>query len=427
MSDVDQLQALGQQLTSALLATYRLTGAEAQLSFLPGGVSVPDDLIQNGHVNPTQVLTWVTMNFDSPFVVGAGDAGVLIKDSSHGSSSQIYTAAASFAQALGQAGEPAWQRVTTEIANAKSLLGPTSLAQSIVCEPDDWPMPAANYWTRFDSSQTQSSTISSPATPAVSANLWRLRALEKPIMSSAPVPIVPEGVDPRISAPVNVRPPGGLANLFVPSRSISALLRPEASTTPLTAFSPVPAADTARAVVDSPPLAERVADDSGLVANRLRDSSIFILAPQVAQVTTTTSSSVTVTLEHQLVTLAYFSSGQAWWNPTFLADLGWYVPGMARGALLPVPDMGKAGQVYGLPTAMIVVRNLSVSGQWTAEAATALSSAGGALGPLSLFGARPHTEADGTTITYAHPGMQAVALVCSPLPVLPPVSDPSLK
>ena len=74
---------------------------------------------------------------------------------------------------------------------------------------------------------------------------------------------------------------------------------------------------------------------------------------------------------------------------------------------------------------MVIVRNLRLSGQWSAAATAVLGSPGGTLGPLSLFGAVPSTAADGVTITYAHDGMQVVALLCGALPVLPPVDAPT--
>jgi hypothetical protein len=75
-------------------------------------------------------------------------------------------------------------------------------------------------------------------------------------------------------------------------------------------------------------------------------------------VTPSSSATVTIHLEYQCVSLGYFSAGQkAWWDDVFVADQAWFVPGMARGGLLPAPSDG--GDVaYGLLTALIIVQNL---------------------------------------------------------------------
>jgi hypothetical protein len=164
--------------------------------------------------------------------------------------------------------------------------------------------------------------------------------------------------------------------------------------------------------------------DVGLVAAKVSSQVLFQNFLPVQTVTTSTSSTVTIHLEHQCVTLGYFTAGQPWWNGVFLADQGWFMPGMPRGGLLPPAD-GAPDATFGLPVGLVIVQNLRVSGQWSAEAAAALSSPGGTIGPLSLFGATASTEADGVTMTYSHDGMQVVALLCNPLPVLPPVDPPS--
>ena len=141
-----------------------------------------------------------------------------------------------------------------------------------------------------------------------------------------------------------------------------------------------------------------------------------VMPPPPAPTTT-----ITVQLQHQCVTLGYMSGGVSWWDGAFLGETGWYIPGMTRGASLPRPpsEAGSSDLAYGLPVALIVVQGLTVSGSWTNETPAAL----GSLGPFSLQGATT-TSGNNGSVTYSRPGMQVIALLCSQLPILPPVDDP---
>jgi hypothetical protein len=445
MSDTDQLRGLGQQLAADLVASYGATAPGAKLVFLPGGVSVPVDaddnmgLVQRSPydptkilVNPTQMQTWLSINFDSPFLVTPGDGSVLEKDSSWGSASQIYTIAVTSAQPLGAVGDDGWTRVDAEIAGALRKLGQPDATKSIVCEPGDWPLPSANagYWTTFDSSATQTtSTQTATPVPAVRPQFWMVRSLATvaappPAPSPAPPPPAPA-------------PPGPIGRRFVLMRSLQKMQVPmaarfspavsEMAVSPAASAHLEESAPTASAPAVHPQLqvaAWRQSAAAGLLAEKVNTQVLFQNYRPVQTVTTSTSSTIKIHLEHQCVSLGYYTAGQPWWDGVFLADQGWFAPGRKRGSLLPSPD-GGPDAAYGLPVGLIIVQNLSVTGQWSAEAATALSSPGGTIGPLSLFGAIATTAADGVTVTYSHPGMQVVALLCNALPVLPPVDAPA--
>ena len=447
MSDTDQLRGLGQQLAAALVASYGATAPGAKLVFLPGGVSVPVDpddsmgLVQRVPsdptkvlVNPTQMQTWLSINFDSPFLVTPGDGSVLEKDSSRGSASQIYTIAVTSAQPLGSVGDDGWTRVDGEIAAAQRKLGQPDATKFIVCEPGDWPLPSANagYWTTFDSSATQTtSTQTTTPVPAVRPQYWMVRSLAAVAPSPAPPPAPP----PPPPAPA---PPGPIGRRFIFMRSLQKMQEPlmAARVSPAVSEMAVSPAATAHleavapavtAVQVHPQLQVAAWHESaaaGLLVERVNTQVLFQNAQPVQTVTTSTSSTIKIHLEHQCVTLGYYSAGQPWWDGVFLADQGWFVPGMNRGGLLPAPD-GGPDATYGLPIGLVIVQNLQVSGQWSAEAAAALSSPGGTIGPLSLFGATATTAADGITVTYCHSGMQVVALLCNALPVLPPADAPA--
>jgi hypothetical protein len=102
---------------------------------------------------------------------------------------------------------------------------------------------------------------------------------------------------------------------------------------------------------------------------------------------------------------------------------------MSKGGLLPAPDAvaapGQGSVAYGLPIAIIVVKNLNISVKWAGQDQASLGDSGGFLGPFSLAGASATSAPDGSW-TYSRPGMQVVALLCSQLPVLPPKDAPDV-
>lgn len=412
-SAASQLQFIGQQLAAAIVSAYGINGSDTYLAFLPGGVPVPDDLVESGLVNPTQVQTWVSMNFDFPFVVSSESAAAWARDESFGTATEIYSIAVNQAAPAANLDDASIARIAAEIVGARSSFGPSG-SQTFACTPDDWPLPAAPYWTSFDSSTSSSSSssvsVSSSSAgavriPLVDRNFWMVRSFAAP----------PSNAPSSSSSSVTATP--------IVSRSAMVLERPidvvPATAAPVRAL---PLAETAApAQTATPILRWRTSIDAGLLPMQLNARDVFAGSTSVDQVTTASSSQIVVQLEHQLVSLGRYSGGQPWWNEIFLDDPDWYVPGMARGGLLPAAVDADLTSGNALPTAMILVRNLKVSGQWSQSASAALSSQGGTIGPLSLFGATATTESDGVTVTYEHDGMQVVALVCSALPVLPPI------
>jgi hypothetical protein len=382
MSDADQLAAIGQKLTAALTSAYTSSDPNAALVFLPGGVSVPADLLQSGTINPAQMETFLETNFDSPFVISPSEGAVHGKDESHGSSSEIYMIAATSAQPLGSPTDGSWKRVAAEIAVAQSGLTAANMQGGFVCEPDDWILPAnTGYWSTFDSTQVQPA----PTAPAPTATATA---------APAPVPIV----NPRIWM-IRTLPIAAMPVVHPPAPQMSVLRRP------------MPAAAPARFI-------RRSVLNASLVAQPPPTSPPAAAPPPAPPAP---SSTITVQLQHQCVTLGYMTGGVSWWDGAFLADAGWYIPGMTRGALLPIPQATALNPdlAYGIPVALIVVQGLTVTGNWTGETAASL----GSVGPFSLQGATATSGNDGA-VTFSRPGMQVIALLCSQLPILPPADAP---
>jgi hypothetical protein len=380
MAGIDPLAAIGQKLTAALTSAYASANSNAALVFLPGGVTVPADLVQQGIVNPAQMQTFLEANFDSPFVISPSESAVHGKDETYGTSSEIYVIAASSAQPLGSPTDAGWKRVASEIAVAQSNLTATNMQGGFACEPDDWVLPSnTSYWTQFDSTQdqpapppTQTPTPTPLPLPIVNPRIWMMR----------PLAVAP-AVKPQVAAPRALPhpPPIAPARTVAPNliREMPIAMHPVSTTPQPPSVAPPP---------QSPP------------------------AP---------TSTINVQLQHQCVTLGYMQGGVSWWDGAFLGETGWYIPGMARGGLLPLPppEAGSTDLAYGLPVALIVVQGLTLSGSWTNEVPTTL----GSLGPFSLQGATT-TAGNNGTVTYSRPGMQVIALLCSQLPILPPVDDP---
>jgi hypothetical protein len=395
MPDSDELAALGQKLTAALTSAYSSTGSNAALVFLPGGIPVPTDIVQSGIVNAAQMGTFLETNFDYPFQISLSECVVNGRDVSFGSTSNIYMFAASSARPLGSPSDDSWQRVTTEIAQAQRALNTTLSQTGLACEPDDWVLPSnTGYWSMFDSTQTEPAPVSTttsgsaePKPPVFNNRLWVMRSvataqtmeIAKVPSPASPPPAPPPTPPQRMMATRIAARPEFLATGDIAAREGLIIRHP----------------------IDYPPHSPPPPPPP---------------APPPPPVPT----SIRVSLQHQCVTLAYLSGGVPWWNGIFLADTGWYIPGMNRGALLPVPKKTAASTdlVYGLPVAMIVVQGLTISGHWSGPPNSIAS-----IGPFSLQGAIPQQGGDGS-ITLTRPGMQVIALLCNALPVLPPVDSP---
>jgi hypothetical protein len=152
------------------------------------------------------------------------------------------------------------------------------------------------------------------------------------------------------------------------------------------------------------------------------DLDAVVTAPTV-DTSTTKSTDLHVHLEHCLVTITRRLSGRPWWHHELVRDEGWYVPGMHRGDLVPEP--ASPDVAHCLPRALLLVRNVEISGTWTADARVALTSAAPAIGPF-LMSPASSTMAAGATqeTTVLGIGTQVIGVLGTPMPVLPPQSDP---
>jgi hypothetical protein len=112
-------------------------------------------------------------------------------------------------------------------------------------------------------------------------------------------------------------------------------------------------------------------------------------------------------------------SRAAWWSNLILADSGWFLPGQARGGLVPAPGDDLA---TCLPIALIVTSNVSIAGNWT-DTDRASATANTHLGPWSLAGSQFETISETAVLTL--PGMTMIGAIYAVLPAVPPLDAPA--
>lgn len=163
------------------------------------------------------------------------------------------------------------------------------------------------------------------------------------------------------------------------------------------------------------PIAEIVASPAQQrVALPERELTAVVLSKTTPQ--PVTAAKITIGFDYCLVT-----AERDWLSDAFLASKGWYIPGMKAGDLSTGTVDNNTGLVPFVPIAMILVRNLNISGSWTAEDTAAISTAA-AIGPFNLM----DKTIDQRTSALSCPGVQLLAWLCQVQPLLPPESDPAL-
>ncbi len=115
---------------------------------------------------------------------------------------------------------------------------------------------------------------------------------------------------------------------------------------------------------------------------------------------------------------AQVTISRPWLKLALLTAGNWYIPGTAANAYATGTTIGNTGMFPLLPTSFIVIRNLRITANWSAEdRATAGKAA--ALGPFSTAGATFNQD------TLEIPGLQVVAWLSRLMPPLPPLKDPA--
>ncbi|MFJ4840453.1 peptidoglycan-binding protein [Streptomyces sp. NPDC088746] len=396
--------ALGQQVLDQLLRTYVTAGAgKFALAVLPGQ-AVDDDMVQNGVVNQLLVSEWLRTDYDFPLLLRLSDCTPIPAALGTGiSASSVYTLIAQYSRPAAAPDTDAGERVQRLLNAAKQDLGPNPGALPLGLEPDDWAAPSgAVHWQTFDTTVTASQRppqTEGTSLPNANPDLWQLRAEH----STETVPDTPRStlleLDSHRVQLLRTAMDSGDADVLAPSEVVNAqedaALRAPALRL-LTSLRP-------SATPESPAADEAV--------------------PEAATTSAPTAGGdLRIHFEHSLVRLVRRFAGASWWHPQLTAEPGWYVPGMRRGQL--VPDPPGDGTAHCLPQALLLVRDIRITGSWTAEAYAALGAAAPAFGPFLLrSGAVPTADNPGTT-TVQGLGTQVIGILGTPMPTLPPIDDP---
>jgi hypothetical protein len=107
-----------------------------------------------------------------------------------------------------------------------------------------------------------------------------------------------------------------------------------------------------------------------------------------------------------------------WLADGLLNLTNWFVPAVAKGAFSAGAGPGDATPLAVLPVACVCIRNLALQARWNDSDREHVETSSH-LGAFALLGRR----FDHTTATLTVDGMQLIAWICHPMPVLPP-SEP---
>lgn len=107
-----------------------------------------------------------------------------------------------------------------------------------------------------------------------------------------------------------------------------------------------------------------------------------------------------------------------WLYQPFLDCKSWYVPGYKEGDFSTGTEEANSGTFAALPLAFLLIKDLSIVANWTEDDAAAAKNSL-ALPPFSLVGSAFQSN------TLSCQGMQIIAWICQPMPLLPPQSAPA--
>lgn len=273
------------------------------------------------------------------------------------------------------------------------------------------------------------------------ASNWTPISINRSDQAPGSPPPPPVRFDPRLLrwnlAPVQVRPQLGITVSHASMSAIaSAQLAPLPLDTPVTevreapsamraatmsrmTFRQVPAVATTIAPMNRSVVAANVpvARRSEFVFFNARDR--FGLAGEGVPVPPpqppVSSDSFSIAVEISIVKLR-----RSWLSDGLLNLNGWYVPSTAKGAFSGGTGASDSGSLPVLPVACVLIRNLAVHATWSDDDQKNLENSTH-LGTFCLLG----RQYDHNSATLTVSGMQSVAWICDPLPLLPPADPPA--
>lgn len=468
----DQLAQLGQKVLDAVITTYNPTHDASLALAIHPGQPLADDLVQAGVTNPLRLSEWIEDQYDYPLWLKRSDASS-ISASSVGSVSakSAYLAMIPWAQPTVAADVPAFARLAALISDARKDLGDNPDVLPFGCEPTDFAEPDSQAWHVFDQviSTTTTTTTTTEAPPPVRPNfqLWQMRVINDQLVNRLPAASTFTEQRRAFNAQILQAPRTEMLMRVQdlraePVAAVSDAAKAISSSTLVARFSladriatptegPAPMmmarmaplrrqafdrlsslnlTDAVRlidqpqvAIVADPPPGKLILDSA--LIDRLGAMQIhdFVEAPVVTEVTTS-GSDLHVHFEYCLLTITRRLAGTPWWHSNLIAEPDWYVPGMKRGALVAEstdPDFARC-----LPQALLVVRNVAFTGNWSASAKESLTSQVSFLGPFMMNAPTDTQMAASATeqVSVLGVGIQVIGELCSLLPPLPPQDAP---
>jgi hypothetical protein len=337
---------------------------------------------------------------------------------------------------------------------ANSAIGgasnPASLYHPSYSLPADWTNPSDAGWTKISVSLGTSPVTTGPTTQRVTDAVnkalltqgssigWRSAVVNLPAVKKIGVTVLPTMPPKPILAETlknagTVKPMAAMAAVKAPLGTPAMAARPAVSANMQASLNRMAQVRTVNQILSKPAVTNR-ALAPGLV-NRLqlnignsappthflRPIGVEPVVSQPVQSKPVTSSSLKLTMSCQRVTIR-----RDWMNPLLLQLGDWSIDGVPAGTLSTgTTDSSNTGPFALLPMTFIVVRDVSITGTWSADDksfAMQAASPGNvvAFGPLTLSNAAStQSTFDGATLTV--PGMQIVAWSCTPTPKLPPL------
>lgn len=274
----------------------------------------------------------------------------------------------------------------------------------------DDPPPPQRVPGRYSSTLTMWQTLPSTERQILS------KPLDIQLFDATTIPFVPGGHEPlELIQPVqsHIQPERAIDARFL--RQVEAVETPFTRVSSLSARQATVRRDAVRVAVEREPLRvrnHRMDKRRLFTAKRLGALNGLVSAHATPKPVSTDSFSISFRL--CLVQLH-----RPWLSQSLLSLPGWYLPGFARGSLSDASSL--TAPMSLVPTGCILIRDLSIKGQWTDDDREALSSSA-SLGPLSLLG-RDY-DAGSASITVS--GMQSIGWLCERMPIIPPVGDPNL-
>jgi len=312
-----------------------------------------------------------------------------------------------------------------------SLIGPYRYRPTYATPLNWYDATQQGNWTHIEISRSDAPPPGAAPTPPVNPKLRSWRIAPEAVKAVLAKPVSATNMEQlSFAAPANPKLTGRSVRLMNKAQELNVgatMLRaqPAASMSVLMAVQPARASavsrlDTARYVdaaevaVESPKTpapAARLPIGSLIAADATWNLETAIQAEAQEQPVVTDQFSIA--LDVCLVSLR-----RPWLSDALLTLPNWFVPGFKQGEFSQA-DAEEAGPFAVLPTACILIRNLTINAQWSNEDSAALEQSAN-LGGFNLFG----RTFDRNSATLSVPGMQSIAWVCEPMSTLPPASAP---